>query len=294
MQTFETLSPNILRQLELLRLRSRRNFLGTRQGGHLSMKRGHGIEFSDYRKYELGDDPRHIDWGVFARSERIYIKRFQEEQDLSVFMLVDTSASMYYPESDLKWFRAQDLALSLSYIALMQQDRVRLSLPGLYQSPYVSGGSAFHRLARSLKDLPVRPEANFLNSARQAIASMTFPGIAFVISDFLMPLNELRMLIDQLRAKNLDITAIQVLGQYDLQPFADESGIQAIDSETQEEIYLTGNPRLAEEYRLILEDHNFKVAQMLMERSVNFCQTKSTQSLELTLKEDLTGAGLLQ
>ena len=59
-----------LRQLELLRLQGRRAFLGTRQGGHLSIKRGHGIEFSDYRNYELGDHPRYIDWGVYARSER--------------------------------------------------------------------------------------------------------------------------------------------------------------------------------------------------------------------------------
>ena len=85
----ETFTPAFLRQLELLRLRARRSYLGTRQGGHLSLKRGHGIEFSDYRKYELGDDPRHIDWSAYARSERLYIKRFREEQDLSVLLLLD-------------------------------------------------------------------------------------------------------------------------------------------------------------------------------------------------------------
>ncbi|MCB0321542.1 MAG: DUF58 domain-containing protein, partial [Bdellovibrionales bacterium] len=65
----EVLSPESLRQLNLMQLRSKRRFLGTRQGGNLSPKRGHGIEFADYRRYELGDDPRHIDWGVYGRTD---------------------------------------------------------------------------------------------------------------------------------------------------------------------------------------------------------------------------------
>ena len=83
------LNQAFLKQLELLKINSRRSFLGSRQGGHASIKRGHGIEFSDYRKYVPGDDPRHIDWNVYARTERVYVKRFQEEQDLSVFIFLE-------------------------------------------------------------------------------------------------------------------------------------------------------------------------------------------------------------
>ena len=67
----EAFTPQFLKQLEMFRINARRMFLGSKQGGHLSPKRGHGIEFSDYRKYELGDNPRHIDWGVYARTERL-------------------------------------------------------------------------------------------------------------------------------------------------------------------------------------------------------------------------------
>ena len=90
----EVFTPAILRQLEMLKLSSRRAFLGQRQGAHLSLKRGQGVEFYDYRKYELGDNPRHIDWGLYGRSERIYVKRFREEQSLSVLVLLDSSPSM--------------------------------------------------------------------------------------------------------------------------------------------------------------------------------------------------------
>ena len=99
----EAFTPEYLRQLELLRIRARRAFLGTKQGGHVSLKRGHGIEFSDFRQYQPGDDPRHIDWSVFARSERLYVKQFQEEQDLTVLLLIDSTASMVTPSNEKKW-----------------------------------------------------------------------------------------------------------------------------------------------------------------------------------------------
>ena len=94
-----TFTSEYLKSLELLKLKARRAFLGMREGGHTSIKRGHGIEFADYRKYELGDDLRHIDWGVYARSDRLYLKRFREERDLSLLLLVDGTNSMFVPEA---------------------------------------------------------------------------------------------------------------------------------------------------------------------------------------------------
>ena len=83
MNSFQILQPDNLRKLELLRLRSKRKFLGTRQGGNISIKRGHGIEFADYRKYELGDDPRHIDWGVYGRTCLLYTSPSPRDATLS-------------------------------------------------------------------------------------------------------------------------------------------------------------------------------------------------------------------
>ena len=79
-----TFDSSYLAQLELLRLESRNKFLGSRQGGHLSLKKGHGIEFSDYWQYEIGDNPRYIDWKAYGRTDKLYVKQFQEEQDLLV------------------------------------------------------------------------------------------------------------------------------------------------------------------------------------------------------------------
>ena len=75
-------TPQFLARLETLRIRARRQFLGSRPGGHLSPRRGTGLEFADYRHYTPGDDPRYIDWKLYSRTDRLYIKLFQEEEEL--------------------------------------------------------------------------------------------------------------------------------------------------------------------------------------------------------------------
>ena len=87
-------TPQFLARLETLRVRTRRRFLGSRPGGHLSLRRGSGLEFADYRPYTLGDDPRYIDWKLYSRTDRLYIKLFQEEEDLYTYLFLDLSASM--------------------------------------------------------------------------------------------------------------------------------------------------------------------------------------------------------
>ena len=275
--------------LELLTLRSRRSFLGTRQGGHLSPKRGHGIEFSDYRQYELGDNPRHIDWGVFARSDRLYVKRFQEEQELSVLILIDTSSSVMVPENQAKWFRARDIAFSLSYIALMQHDRLSLVAPSIAQIGPVSGPRAVHTISAALEGAPNRSSPNFIEAAKFAAARMRFPGVAVVISDFLLPNAELRSLFDVLRAKNLDITAIQVVGAEDIAPLpAVPSGL-VLDSETGEELFIDLSPEARERYAAIRAQHQLLLQTYLQENRITF----ATQLPEFLTKH-LTMTGLVQ
>lgn len=115
-----------LARLETLRVRTRRRFLGGRPGGHLSPRRGAGLEFADYRPYAPGDDPRYIDWKLYSRTDRPYIKLFQEEEDLYTYLFVDYSASMAYPSGNGKDMAARDLALALAYVVLASGDAVQL------------------------------------------------------------------------------------------------------------------------------------------------------------------------
>src|SRR5262245_14096590 len=119
-------TPQFLARLETLRIRARRQFLGSRPGGHLSPRRGAGLEFADYRHYTPGDDLRYIDWKLYSRTDRFYIKLFQEEEELYTYLFLDLSASMAYPTGNGKYEAARDLTLALAYVVLAGDDAVKL------------------------------------------------------------------------------------------------------------------------------------------------------------------------
>lgn len=285
---------DFLRQLELLRLRSRRAYLGTRQGNHKSLKRGYGMEFSDYRRYELGDDPRHIDWAAYARNEKLFVKVFEEEQDLSVLLLIDASASMLNPKEDKKWETARDIAIALSYIALLQQDRVTLTIPGIFQSPYYVGATAIHRIGSDIGKLTLKNGNDILHGVRQAAARLCFPGVAVVISDFLMPFKEIEGIFNILKAKNLDITAIQVLGENDLKPFPREKNVRVVDSENGEEVELVLDDKARIEYEEHLSDHNNRIRTFFSESRISYALAEVAQGVQEFVVKNLTNTTLLQ
>lgn len=287
-------TPDLLRQLELLKIRSRRSFLGTRQGGHVSLKRGHGIEFADYRKYEPGDNPRDIDWGVYARSERLYVKTFREEQDLKVFMLIDTSASMLVPPGDRKWEKACEIAMALAYVALMEQDSVSVVAPGTFYSPSYCGGRAIHQLGNRLLSLKPDARKDPLSSMRAAISRVRYPGVAILISDFLMPFAFIREIFNGLRARNMDITAVQVLGPGEIEPLTGIESARAVDSETGEEIEITMDQDARNHYGLLLMDHNQRLQDFLAESRIAYCLALSRQDLGEFLLDNLARTGLLK
>src|SRR6266481_2465564 len=120
----EEFTPEFIARLDHLRIRTRREYAGMGKGAHLSPKRGSSLEFSDYRHYSAGDDFRYIDWGMYGRTDKFYIKLFKEEEDLLTYVFLDASASMAFPAADKKFEKAITTALSLAYVALASGDRV--------------------------------------------------------------------------------------------------------------------------------------------------------------------------
>jgi len=289
----EIFTPELLNTLELFHIQAKRAYLGTRQGGHVSIKRGHGIEFSDYRKYELGDNPRHIDWGVYARSDRLYVKRFQEEQDLSVLIVLDTSASMVTPTTG-KWEMARNIGLALAWIALMQQDTVTMAAPGHLVVPRASGARAIHHLGARFSELNVDGRGDFLDSVRQAVNAIRFPGVAIFISDLLMPLADIQAVFNLMRAKNLDITAIQVLSPEDLEPLKGTEEAIVVDSETGEEIPISLAGAQRGEYEFLLEQHNRRLSELFAGGRISFTRVRSDEPLSDVVINNLPRTGLIK
>src|SRR5277367_1280553 len=121
---------DFLARLEQLRIKTRREYAGSGKGGHLSPRRGTSLEFNDFRHYGLGDDVRYIDWGLYCRTDKLYIKLFKEEEGLLSYIFLDASASMGLPDGDRKFDLSIVLALALAYVALTSGDRVMIRVLG--------------------------------------------------------------------------------------------------------------------------------------------------------------------
>src|SRR2546426_1264682 len=117
------LDPQFLHRLEQLELVSRKIFLGLMKGERKSKRKGQSVEFADYRNYVIGDDLRHLDWNLYARLDKLFIRLFQEEEDLHFYVLIDNSLSMDFG-TPTKLHYARQVAAALGFIGLVNMDRV--------------------------------------------------------------------------------------------------------------------------------------------------------------------------
>ncbi len=281
------------RRLERLRVRTRRSTLGTRQGSHLSLRRGQGLEFSDYRQYSAGDDFRHIDWNVYGRTDRVYVKQFRAEHNLEVVVLLDGSASMGLPEKEGKFDLARNIALSLGYVALSDGDTVQFSVLGHKNTPRFFGPASFPRAQEEL--LRITPAGNFSlrSEMRAAVAGQKHPARCYLISDFLMPHEEQIESLDFLRAKNFDIAVIQIIAPSELSLEVSKIGTM-VDVETGEEIELILDSSSVQEYAYELGNHVEKLEQFCKKTGIQHLVLSSSESLSEIVLNKFPRAGLLQ
>src|SRR6266852_688595 len=122
-QTQPLLDPEFLTRLEQLELVSRKIFLGRMKGERRSKRKGQSVEFADYRNYVIGDDLRFLDWNLYARLDRLFLRLFMEEEDLHFYVLLDNSLSMNFG-TPTKLYYAKQIAAALGFIGLVNLDRV--------------------------------------------------------------------------------------------------------------------------------------------------------------------------
>lgn len=191
----DLLDPKLLRILDGLDLASRRIMSGTMPGERRAKRRGSSVEFDDFREYVDGDDLRHVDWNIAARHDRLVVKLFREEQDLSLHILLDLSASMCSGLPS-KALTAARLSIALAYLALARNNRVHFSLLGLpatatsaHLAP-MRGKSSINTIADTLLthwprppfSSPARP---LLDDLRSSISSAPARGVMVLFSDLL-------------------------------------------------------------------------------------------------------------
>lgn len=177
-----------LNELQGLRLLARKVFRGQMRGDRRSRNKGQSVEFVDYRPYMKGDDLRRIDWNLYARLERHYIKLFEEEEDLRLYLLLDCSASMDFGRPN-KFVSALRLAAALAYIVLSNLETVSVSVfaGGLHEiTTPTRGKGKIHGLLRRLEGLEAAGDSQLAGAAAQFATKTRQSGIVCVISDFLL------------------------------------------------------------------------------------------------------------
>lgn len=244
----DLLAPDFLRKIERMSLVAKRMFPGQLRGERRSTKRGASVEFADYRNYTIGDDFRRVDWNVYARLERLFLKLFVEEEDLHVYVLLDASRSMGFG-SPTKLLYGKRVAAALSYIALANLDRVGLAAlngPGVsVLSPKRGKQSAFG-VFDYLKSIQSAGETNLSVSLREFSLKTSQPGLAIVISDFFDKDYEKGILA--LLSRKFEVTMVHVLDQEEVTPTV-VGDLLLIDSETDDRREITITQTLLRRYQ---------------------------------------------
>lgn len=237
-----------LRKLNQLSLVASRVRAGVIKGGRRSARRGSSVEFADYRNYVPGDDLRRLDWNIYARLERPFIKLFEEEEDLSVSILIDGSRSMDWGEGDLHKFRyALRLAAGLSAVALASGDSLSLAF---LQSGRVAaqfgptrGQSALPRLFQFLEHLEARGETDLSNSLQQYAITPRRSGLVILLSDLLTP-NDYQSGLRALQGRGHELALIHTLAPDELDPpLAGDLQLVDIESGQVQDVALDGGLR---------------------------------------------------
>jgi uncharacterized protein (DUF58 family) len=259
-----------LRQLERLLLLLRAPVRGGLKGGRRSVKRGQSVEFADYREYSLGDDLRQLDWNVLARLEKLFVKLFIEEEDVTITLLLDGSASMATGRPDKLQF-AKRAAAALGYIGLASEDKVHVSVLGGRAARRRTALRGSGRALRLLSELSAIGSADgptdLVAAARHAAAQLSGRGVIVLISDLLDPAAD--KVIRELASTRSELIVLHVLSPDELDPPL-EGDLRLVDAETGASVDVTADLATIDAYRERLAAWKESFAQLAARRQATY------------------------
>ena len=268
---------DFLTRLEYLSIISKRVFRGSLLAQRRTVQMGSGIEFSDHREYSPGDDFRYLDWNVYARLGDLLLKRFQEEQDLNVYLMLDCSRSMGFG-SPAKFDLARHLIAALAYIALADLDRINVlafSNNIVEEFPLTRGKARILPLMKFLEKLEVTGWDTDLGKSTQGLIHRSGrPGMAVVISD-LFDEKGFEQGLDQLRYRRFDGHIIQLHDPKERDP-AMLGDVEMIDVETESQRKVTVTEKNVRRYKELFEQHQTSVREYCRNYAMGCTQAPGT------------------
>jgi len=232
------LKPEALARVHALRMQATQTVDGLLTGLHRSPHHGSSVEFAEHKQYAPGDEIRHIDWRVYAKSDKFYVKRFEQETNMRAMLLCDASASMLYasPDQNTKYEYAASLAASFAYVLLRQQDAVGLMVADTEPRAWVPPRSRSSHLTNLCEVLvantPSIGAQTDLTSATERLSEVfDHRGPVFVFSDFLDTTKRWVEILRQMESRRQHVTLFQVLDPWELSfPFDDMTAFRSLET----------------------------------------------------------------
>ena len=293
------LSAELLRRLEQFQLIAARRAKSAAKGERRSRARGQSVEFADHRNYVPGDDFRYLDWNLYGRLDRLFLKLYEEERELPVRVFLDASESMNFG-TPRKIDFAKQIAAAVGYVALCGFDRVSVNVfpeapeQNVYRGALrtVRGRKSSLTFFQNLNQVQPKGAADFNQALRRGALEARQAGLAIVLSDFLDP-QGYESGLTALVGRGFHVNAVQILAPEEMNP--DTYGdLKLIDSETGTVQEVTfGKYRLAT-YQQTVRNYCQRLKEYCQARGVSFFTTTSDASLEKLLLKQLREAEVWQ
>ncbi|BCX04418.1 MAG: hypothetical protein KatS3mg053_2356 [Candidatus Roseilinea sp.] len=297
------LSEAFLQSLRTLRLNAPRRRVGSLTGERRSVKRGRSVEFADYRNYTPGDDPRRVDWNVYARLERPYIKLFEDEEDLTTHILLDDSPSMFWqPDEEAdgqhlaqKWLCAAQLAVVLGYVALASGDKVVLETSSFQRFGPKRGVASAAALIAFVERVSATDKRDLraaltgrqqpLNAWLRRYALDARPGLCILISDMLDEGGYTEG-FNALGNSRLDVNLLHTLSADELDPqFTGDLRLKDVETANPQDMSL--DDAVLSQYRQRLAAWSEEIATSVRRRGGRYHLTDTSLPLEQIVLKDL-------
>jgi uncharacterized protein (DUF58 family) len=290
----QLLSPQLLAQLERLELVSRKIFRGRMKGERKSKRKGQSVEFADFRNYVPGDDLRFIDWNLYARLDKMFLKLFLEEEDLHFYTLIDCSASMDFGEPT-KLAYAKQLAASLGFIGLCRADRVKIESLGTSlrkPGPTLRGRSSLWRMLEYLEGLAPGENVPLAEGVKNFCLRNSGKGILVLITDLMDKEGydkALRFLVSQ----QMDVYVLHVLCPEELNPEI-KGDLRLVDCEDDDVAEVTISRPLLDKYKQTLASFIDGAREFCARRGMNYLMTGTDTPVEKLVANYLRRRGLVR
>jgi uncharacterized protein (DUF58 family) len=263
---------DFIKALDRLQIILKKRVYSDKQGQHQSHAGGQGLVFQDYKSYVPGDDFRHIDWTIYARTDKFFIRRFESERNLTVHILVDSSASMNFGSKKLKVTKFEYgamMALGFCYIAYRNNEKFNLNTFTEHVSSFKpkKGAGNLAYLFDYMGNMRVEGKSSFLQSMEEYRKRITSKSFIVFISDFLYDLNEVEEILSRYRKSQVFVIQVLDIEERDLSLSGD---VILEDSETQSKLRTFVSPRMKSTYQQKLEEHIARLRDICEHNNASF------------------------